>query len=93
MVCLIWFFFWFGNLPSEIEQKCLFLFQLDASSPRRRSVRLSEPEVLNFPVSASPRRRLLCLGEGLRLGDEDLFRLGESEVLFLFISSINPRNH
>ena len=83
MVCLIWFFFWFGNLPSEIEKKCMFLFQLDASSPRRRSVRLSEPEVLNFPVSASPRRRLLCLGEGLRLG--------ESEVLFLFISSVNPR--
>ena len=63
----------------EIGQKCPFLFQPDASSPRRRFVRLNELEAPKSPDSTSPRQGLL--------------RLGKPKVLFLFMSSVNSINH
>ena len=60
-------------------KKPQFMYKPNLTSPRRRSVHLGEPEAPNFPISASPRQRLLCLGE--------------LEVMFLFISSVNSGNH
>ena len=49
------------------------------------SLCLGEPEAPKFPVFASPRGWLLRLSEGLRLG--------EPEVLFLFMTSTNSIDH
>ena len=58
----------------------------------RRSACLGKPKATNFLVSTTPRHWLLCLGVGSRLSEGPL-RLGEPEVLFLFLSSVNSRNH
>ena len=62
------------------------------ASPKRMSAWLGEPKAPNFPVSTTPRCGLLHLGVGTRLSKGPL-RLGEPEVLFLFMSSVNSRNH
>ena len=69
-----------------------YLWKPDASPPRLRFIRLGEPKAPNFLVSAMPRRGLLCLGVGTRLGKGPLC-LGELAVPFLFLSSLNSRNH
>ena len=92
VVCLIWFCFGLENCLVKLGQKCSFMFQPNASSPRRRSallgkgLHLGEPKTLKFPVFASPRRGLVHIGKGL-------LHLGELEVLFLLLSFINSRNH
>ena len=74
-----------GNLLVKNGKDASFQFQADASPPKRRSICLGKPKALKFPVSTSPRQRLLRLSQGLRLG--------KPEVLFLFLSSVNSRNH
>ena len=49
------------------------------ASPKLRTARLGELEAPKFQVSSSPQQGWL--------------RLGEPEVLFLFLSSINSINH
>ena len=46
VVCLIWFCFSLENCLVKLVQKCSFMFQPNASSPRRRSAHLGE-EVLS----------------------------------------------
>ena len=59
---------------------------------RRKSACLGEPKVPNFPVSATPRHGLLRLGVGPCPGEGPL-HLGEPEILSLFLSFVNSRNH
>ena len=62
------------------------------ASPKRMSACLGEPKAPNFPFSATPHCGLLHLGVGTRLSKGPLC-LSEHEVLFLFMSSVNSRNH
>ena len=69
---------WFGlTIPGiKASKKMKFLHLTN-------HLRLGEPEALKFPVSVSPRQRLLRLSVGPRLGEGPL-RLGEPAILFLF---------
>ena len=68
------------------------LWKPNASPPRRRSIHLCKPKAPNLPVFATPQRGLLRLGIGPGLGEGPL-RLSELAVPFLFLSSVNSRNH
>ena len=67
-------------------QRPQFLFKPDLALPSQGLIRLGEPEAPKSLISASPQQRLLRLGEGPLC-------LGEPVVLFLFMSSVNSRNH
>ena len=86
-----------GNFRWKIGKNVISV-QSRSSPPWRRELRLHEelrlgkPESPNLSVSATPRRGLLRLGVGPRLGEGPL-RLGEPEVLFSLISFVNSGNH
>ena len=85
MVCFFNGFCFGRKFFVEKGQTCF----ISVSSPTLlrlgEGLRLSEPEAPKSLVSTSPQPGLLRLGEGLRLG--------EPVVLFLFLSSVNSRNH
>ena len=88
---VLWFCGFVGNFRWK-RGKNVISIQSRSSSPRRRSAHLGEPEVPNLSISTTPRRGLLRLSVGPHLGKGPL-RLGEPEVLFCFLSSVNFRNH
>ena len=87
---LLWFCFGWKS-PDENNQKCPFLYKLDASPPRRRKLligedlRLGEPETPLEQFLFCLGMALLRLGEPLRLSVA-LIRLGKPATMLLFPS-------
>ena len=98
LVFKVWFcFVLVGNQLVKMAKNSTYV-QSRSSPTRRRELRLREElrlgelKAQNFSVFATPRRGLLRLSVGPRLGEGPL-RLGKLVVLFLFLFSVNSRNH